>query len=359
MSVTVAALGGTPLAAPRRTTTITDVADRAGVSASTVSRHLRGDTVRNAVTIDDAIQTLGFRPSRAAQALKSGRTGAIALVVPDITNPFFAAVVRGADSLSSAEGYTVFLSNTDESPEREADVLEDLLGRVDGIILGPASEDDQNPLVVHRAGVPLVFIDREIRGSGVDFDTVLVDNQGGARQAVEHLVGLGHRRIAIVSGQLESTPGRERYEGFSAAIEAAGLDLPDAYVQFGAFREREAYQSMLRLLALPEPPTAVFVGNNLMTIGALHAVRDMAIRVPDDLSIVGFDDHAFADLLAPPLTVVARPMEEQGVLAMRLLLNRIDGRGDASPRRIVLDTTLTVRGSTSAPAVPQPRTRRR
>jgi LacI family transcriptional regulator len=324
-----------------------------------VSRHLRGDQVRNAEDIVQAIESLAFRPSRVAQALKSGRTGAIALVVPDITNPFFAAVVRGAESVSSAEGYTVFLSNTDESPEREAAVLEDLLGRVDGIILGPASEDDENPLAVHRAGVPLVFIDREIHGSAVDFDTVLVDNRGGARGAVEHLVGLGHRRIAIISGPLESTPGRERFEGFSAAMAAAGLDLPDNHVQFGAFREREAYQAMLRLLALPNPPTAVFVGNNLMTIGALHAVRDMAVRVPDELSIIGFDDHVFADLLAPPLTVVSRPMEDQGVLAMRLLLNRLEGRADATPRRIVLDTELTIRGSTGPPTASAARGARR
>lgn len=339
----------------RRTVTISDVADQAGVSASTVSRHVNGDTVRHAERIEAAIAALGFRPSRAARSLRSGRTGAVALVVPDITNPFFAAVVHGAEAASAAEGFTVFLSNTEESPERETEVLEDVLGRVDGIILAPASEDDENPDMVRRAGVPLVFIDREISRSAVEFDTVLVDNRGGARAAVEHLVGLGHRDIAIISGPLDSTPGRERYEGFVAAMESADLPLPDGYLAFGGFKERGAHQAMLRLLGQGRPPTAVFVANNLMTIGALHAVRDLAVPVPEHLSIVGFDDHVFADLIAPPLTVVSRPMEEQGTLAMRLLLNRLAGRGDAAPRRIVLDTSLIVRGSTAAPGRPNPR----
>ncbi|MBM4408769.1 MAG: LacI family transcriptional regulator [Chloroflexi bacterium] len=334
----------------RRGSTISDVADRAGVSASTVSRHLHGDAVRQGEAIDSVIKILGFRPSRAAQSLRSGRTGSIALVVPDITNPFFAAVVRGAESASAAEGFTVFLSNTEESPEREAQVIDNVLGRVDGIILAPASEDDQNPATVHRAGVPLVFIDCETTGSPVTFDTILVDNRRGAREAVEHLAALGHRDIAIVSGPLGSTPGRERYEGFMAAMDDAGLPVPDGYVAFGGFKERGGHQAMLRLLGQTRPPTAVFVGNNLMTIGALHAIHELAVPIPDALSVVGFDDHVFADLLHPGLTVVERPMEEQGVIAMRLLLNRIAGRVDAQPRRIVLDTTLRVRGSTAPPS---------
>lgn len=342
----------------RRAVTIADVAARAGVSASTVSRHLNGEPVRQSEAIDSAIDALGFRPSRAAQSLRSGRTGAIALIVPDITNPFFAAIVHGAEAASAAQGLTVFLSNTEESRDREAEVVEDVLGRVDGIILAPASEDDRNPDRVRRAGVPLVFIDREISGSATEFDAVLIDNAGGARLAVEHLVGLGHRDIAVISGPLDSTPGRERHEGFLAAMADAGLQVPDSYVEFGGFKEHGGRQAMLRLLGQARPPTAVFVGSNLMTIGALHAVRALAARVPEEVSILGFDDHAFSDLLAPPLTVIRRPMEEQGTLAMKLLLNRVAGRIDAAPRRIVLDTELIVRGSTAAPMAPYRTSRR-
>ena len=162
-----------------RTPTIADVAEKAGVSVSTVSRHLRGDRVRAAEKIDQAISHLRFRPSPAAQSLKSGRTGAIALVVPDIANPFFAAVVRGAESITAQGGHTIFLANTDESEAREAEVIEDLLGRVDGMLLTPASENNLNPRRLADAGVPTVLIDREAPSSG-DFDAVLIDNYGGA-----------------------------------------------------------------------------------------------------------------------------------------------------------------------------------
>lgn len=334
--------------------TIFDVAARAGVSASTVSRHLRGESVRAADEIDRAIGDLAFRPSPLAQSLKSGRTASIALVVPDVSNPFFAAVARGAEGACAREGFTVILSNTDESAEREARVLEGLVGRVDGVIMAPASEDDENPRLLAAAGVPLVFLDREVRsdagpGPGA-FDTVLVDNRGGARSAVRHLVALGHTEIAIISGPETSTPGRERLEGFREAIDHAGLELRPEHVESGAFRTREGYQAMLRLMGCPRPPTAVFVANNLMTLGALQALRDLSVSVPEEISIVGFDDHVFADLLAAPLTVVQRPMEEQGALATRLLLSRIQGRAGDTARRIVLDTSLVVRASSAAPA---------
>lgn len=306
-----------------RTPTITDVADEAGVSVSTVSRHLRGDRVRAAERIDRAISRLRYRPSPAAQSLKSGKTGAIALVVPDVTNPFFAAVVRGAESITAQGGHTIFLANTDESDDREAEVIEDLLSRVDGVLLAPASENNPNPQRLADAGVPTVLIDREVPSTGC-FDTVLIDNCGGARSAVEHLLSKGHERIATIAGSVESTPGRLRLEGFRATMAGRGIEPPMNFVQLGRFKEHGGYQAMTRLLALTDPPTAVFVANNLMTIGALRALKDIGVRIPDDLSIIGFDDHPFSEILDPPLTVIDRPMEQQGVLAMRMLLSRMN-----------------------------------
>lgn len=337
-----------------RAATIGDVARRAGVSVSSVSRYLHGEHVRTAAAIREAVATLRFRPSHAAQTLKLGRTMTIALVVPDVTNPFFAAVVRGAETVTAREGYTVLLANTDESPDRERVVLDGLVGRVDGVLLAPASEDDENPLMLRRAGLPVVFIDRRTHTSDgqPDVDTVLVDNRGGTRAAVEHLLAHGHRRIAIVSGPVESTPGRERLEAFREALAERGMPVPDEYVQFGGFREQGGSAAMLRLLELPQRPTAVFVANNLMTLGALQALQSAAVLVPSELSIIGFDDHPYAGLLAAPLTVVDRPMEEQGRLAMRLLLNRITGRDDSAPQRIVLDARLVERASCAGPAGP-------
>jgi LacI family transcriptional regulator len=207
-----------------------------------------------------------------------------------------------------------------------------------------------------RAGVPVVFIDRRTHTADgqPDVDTVLVDNRGGTRAAVEHLVGHGHRRIAIVSGPAESTPGRERLEAFREALADDGIPVPDEYVQFGGFKEEGGFRAMQRLLDLPERPTAVFVANNLMTIGALQALLAAGATIPSMLSVIGFDDHPYAGLLAAPLTVVDRPMEEQGRVAMRLLLDRITGTDDSPPRRIVLETRLIERASCAAPPTDRP-----
>lgn len=333
---------------PGRAATIVDVAEAAGVSAMTVSRFLRGESVRAAERIERAVDELAFRPSAAARTLRSGRTLAVALVVPDITNPYFAAVVRGVESVARAGGYTVILANSDEDRDREQSALEAVLGRVDGVILAPVDESDRNGDLAREVGLALVHLDRATeRGSAVD--SVLVDNAGGAASAVAHLAGLGHRRIATIAGPPSSTPGRERLEGFLRGLEAAGLQPAQDHVERCDFREAGGAAAMGRLWSLPVRPTAVFVANNQMTLGALGWLRRAGVRVPDDVSIIGFDDHAFSDLLDPPLTVIDRPMEEQGAAAMELLLDRLTGGGPAEPRRIVLPTSLVVRRSCAPP----------
>ena len=329
--------------------TIHDVAARVGVSAATVSRHLRGHRVRSAEAIQAAVDELGYRPSLAAQSLKSGRTNMIGVVVPDITNPYFAAVVKGMESASRGRGYRIILANSDESGDREDELLAELIHQVDGVILAPATEQEQTPLHLRDAGVPLVFIDRDLVG-GEQVDAVLVNNREGGRQAASHLLSLGHTRIAVISGQQDSTPGRGRREGFVDRLTEAGVELPPEFDLIGDFREDSGYQLTLSLLSLEEPPTAVFTANNLMTLGALKALHAMRVSVPDQISIIGFDDLDTGPLLNPPLTVIDRPMVEQGVLAMRLLLQRL-GREDQdrSPRRVVLDTKLIQRGSTGTP----------
>ena len=326
---------------------ISDVARRAEVSTATVSRFLRGQHVRAAAAISQAVEDLGYRPAAAARSLRSGVHYAIAVVVPDVTNPFFAGLVKGIESVCRSGPYNVFLVNTDESVDLEDSVVADIMHRVDGIILTPATEQDKTPARIKQAGIPVVFADRELPGER--FDSVLVDNAGGGRAAVGYLAGLGHTRIATISGPLNTTPGRERHEGFVVGAEDLGIPLPDEYIQIADFREAGGYQAMLRLLALPEPPTAVFCANNLMTVGALKALYSMRVRVPQDLSIVGFDDLDLASLLWPPLTVIDRPTVEQGVLAARLLLARLAGHGSPEPQRVVLSTSLIERASCTAP----------
>lgn len=326
---------------------ISDVARRAGVSTATVSRFLRGQRVHAENAIRQAVEDLGYRPAAAARSLRSGVHYAIAVVVPDVTNPFFAGLVKGIESVCRSGPYSVFLVNTDENSELEDSVVADIMQRVDGIILVPATEQDKTPAHIHQAGIPLVFVDRELPGER--FDSVLVDNVGGARSAAAYLAGLGHAKVAVISGPLNTTPGRERYEGFISAVKDLGGEVPEHYREIANFRESGGYQAMLRLLALPAPPTAVFCANNLMTMGALKALNNMRVRVPQDMSIIGFDDLDLATLLWPPLTVVDRPVVEQGVLAARMLLARLAGRGSQEPQRVVLSTRLIERVSCTAP----------
>ncbi len=332
--------------------TIHDVALVAGLSSATVSRYLQGQHVRRADRIAEVIRELDFRPTPAARSLKSGMTGSIAVVVPDITNPFFAAVVKGVESISRQDEYHIFLYNTEEDGGREAAILADLRGRVDGIILTPADESQAAASRLAATGIPIVLLDREV-GDGTLFDSVLIDNVEGARQAGSYLVSLGHTDIAVISGPLDTTPGRTRHDGFLSALEEAGVSPAPRHIQISDFREEGGYQSALRLLALEAPPTAVFVANNLMCIGVLRALHDMRVDVPAEMSVVGFDDLQLAQLLSPPLTVIGRPMEEQGALAVRLLLNRLDGRS-AKRRGIVLDTQLVIRESCAAPGRNRP-----
>ncbi|MGH3358032.1 MAG: LacI family DNA-binding transcriptional regulator [Nocardioidaceae bacterium] len=329
--------------------TIRDVAQRAGVSTATVTRHLRGEPVRTAEAIQQAVDELGYVPNAIARSLKSGRHGTVGVVVPDITNPYFAAVVKGMERVARSAGVRMLLANSDESTDTEADVLDDLVDRVDGLIIAPATENDESPPRLRRQGIPLVFLDREI-GGDEPVDAVLVDNVGGARAAADHLVGLGHRRIAMINGPVDTTPGRGRREGFLAALEAAGVDLDPDHDLNGDFREPSGRRLTLQLLSLSRPPTALFVANNAMTVGALKALQEMRVDVPRAISVIGFDDIVLGSLLNPPLTCISRPDVQQGALAMRLLLGRLDD-ADSKPSRVVLDTELTVRGSTAPPTM--------
>ena len=204
--------------------TIIDVANTAGVSTATVSRFLKGEAVRSADRVRQAVEALGYRPAVAARSLRSGVHYAIAMIVPDITNPFFAALTKGVESVFRSSPYRVFLCNTDESTATEDAVLHDVMHRVDGIILAPAAEQDTTPLQLRKKGMPIVLVDREL--SDAVFDSVLVDNVRGARDAARYLLDLGHTEIAIISGPLVNTPGRTRYNGFVEELARFGVKPP-------------------------------------------------------------------------------------------------------------------------------------
>lgn len=323
---------------------IHDVAKRAGVSPATVSRYLSGRTVRSADAIAEAVAALEYSPSAIARSLKSGVTRNIGVVVPDITNPFFASAVKGIEEGSRNQAYNIFLANSDESAERQNQILATFVGMVDALIVTPAIESNDVPEALARHEVPVVLLDREW-GEDQGFDSVVVDNFGGAKQVVRHLAQLGHRRVATIAGPLDSTPGRLRYDGFAEGVKLARLDIDPSLIHVGDFRETTGYLGLKTLLSLRRPPSAVFVANNLMAVGALRACKEAGVRLPDDLSFVSFDDLELGDLLRPAITTVSRPTTEQGVLAMSLLTERLTEQVSSPGRRCVLETRLSVRDS--------------
>lgn len=326
---------------------IRDVAKLAGVSTATVSRHLAGERVRRAEAVADAVRQLGFRPSPTARVLRTGRHMAVGVVVPDIANPFFAAVTRGIENILTPAGLQVALANSGENVEREAELVVNLQRRVDGVILAPATETDSAPDYLAAAGTPVVFIDRALRENTI-FDVVEVDNLAGAATAATHLVELGHRSIGMISGPLTSTPGRERHEGMLARLAELGAPMRPEHIVIADFKESGGNRAMRQLIEQPERPTAVFIANNLMSIGGLKAVREAELRLPHDLSVIGFDDLDLGPLLDPPYTVIDRPTITQGEVAARLMLERLLERSRPQ-QSLVLPVELIVRGSTAGP----------
>ena len=332
--------------------TIDDVARSAGVSRATVSRYLNGHRVRSRAAIELAITEIGFSLNQTARSLSSGSTRSIGVVVPDVTNPFFAQAVKGIEASSRDDHYNIFLCNTDESAARQEEVLNSLIGRVDAVVLAPATESANVPTALDLMGVPVVLLDREFADHS-RFDSVLVDNEGGSGSAARYLAQLGHRRIGVISGPLTATPGRTRHEGFLGALASEGIMLPPEYVWVGDFRELSGYIATKSLVGLSEPPSAIFAANNLMAVGALKALRESGLKIPGDVSFVSFDELDLGELLEPRLTTVTRPTIEQGALAATLLAERLRGEAPPSARRCVLETRLTVRESCARPSSSQ------
>lgn len=322
----------------------------AGVSVPTVSRVLNG---RNNVApdliakVNAAISSLDYRPSRAARRLRSQHSRLVGVVFSDISNPFYINVLKGIEHVLSRTGISLLISNADADPEREAEMLWVMRAEdVAGIIIAPSREDSSEIAMAVKNELPIVVFDR--RMTDCDVDTVVGDGFAGARRAVRHLIDLGHRRIAIVSGPLRLSSARDRYNGYLEAMSSAGLDVDPALTRFGDYRLESGYDLTSGLLSAPTPATALFIANNQMTIGALNAIHDAKRRIPDDIAVVGFDDFDWAVSLNPPLTTVAQSTFDIGVNAATLLLARIEN-GHLPTRTMVLETKLQIRASCGAP----------
>jgi LacI family transcriptional regulator len=336
------------MAAPPANVTIKDVARLSGVSSMTVSRVINGSERVSPETrqrVERAIADLGYVPSRLARGLIRQKTGTLALIVPDVANPFFTLIVRGAEDVARRSGYRMILADTRADLTIERDVIEEMLAhRVDGIMIAPVSDRSKGHLQrLARFGVQFVLIDRTVHG--IDSDVVVGDSAGGARRLVEHLISLGHRRIGFITESDEVSTARDRREGYEAALTAAGFPLDPGLIVRSTVDPPGGFEGMRRLLELNEPPTAVFTVNNLVALGAIEAVRAHGLEVPDDVALVCFDDIEYASRLYPFLTVMAQPAETLGTLGTQLLLERIEGRAPEQPRIVVLPAQFVVRQS--------------
>ena len=332
--------------------TIHDIARRVGVSAGTVSRALsRPEKVLPATRerIEQAAAALGYVPNAVARTLKTQRSGRILITVPDIGNPFFAQILKGAEEAAQAAGYAVLLGDTQHQPEREERYAQMLPRKeADGmIVLGHRLPPTARGMVNrHGATAPVV--------NGCEFDpslgipSVHIDNAAAARTAMEHLYALGHERIAVVGGPADNPLHRQRLEGARAAARARGC-LRGLSVEPGDFSVESGHAAASRLLARSPAPTAAFCFSDQMALGVLAGCRDLGIRVPEDFSIVGFDDLAWSRYLSPPLTTISQPMREIGVRTVNLLLAILDAT--EVPHQQTLDFNLVVRGSTAPPPV--------
>lgn len=328
---------------------IKDVASRAGVSVATVSRVLNHNARVKAhlrERILTTIDQLGYQPSGIARNMRSQSVRVIGLVISDIQNPFFTALVRAVEDVAYENQYTVLLCNSDEDLQKEQLYI-DVLSRerVAGAIVVPSGKGCCAALL--HARVPVVMADRTV--PDLVADAAVLDNLAGAFQATQHLIELGHTRIGLVSAPANVSVGRERQAGYEKALRKNKIALDKQLIRLGNFKANGGYQATRELLELAPRPTAIFAVNNLMTMGALQAIHEKKLRIPKDISVIGFDDVPWLALLTPPLTAVRQPTYEIGAQAARMLFARL--QNSAKPvETCVLKPELIVRGSTAAPA---------
>jgi LacI family transcriptional regulator len=345
--------------------TVRDIAAAAGLSTATAARALGGYgavSEQTRVRVEAAAERLGYRANGLARSMITGTTNTLALVIADIENPFFARACRGFTDTARAEGYEVIVANTDENVDAERTAVKVLLEkRIDGLAVAAASRVSFDHLEGARmSGVQVVLLDRHIPGLAVD--SVLVDSRAAAATAVGHLIEQGHRRIGLVTGaspeevargggrygkHLMST-GKDRINGYRNALRHAGIEANPDYLKLGDFHREAAGLMARELRAAPVPPTAIFTTDAVITLGVLEALQTDGVALPDQVSLVGFDDPDWAVVVRPSLTVVAQPAYQLGALAARRVIARI--RGDQSrPRRHLLPTSLVVRESVATP----------
>lgn len=335
--------------------TIRDVARLAGVSVATTSGVINGKpTIKPALVqrVKDAMSALDYHPDHVARSLRARRTMTVGAVIADITNPFYADVIRGAEMEAQRAGYSVFLCDASEDPSLEGRYLNTLFSRrVDGVLLAPTAASPVEYAAMQKR-FPMVLVDGYPLGfSGA---AVVTDNVSAAYDGAQHLISLGHTRIAIIAGRLDLSSGSDRLEGFRKALHEQRLPLPEEYLQRGDFRPESGYRCGLDLMRLSNPPTAIFSSNNQMTLGLMRALNELKVACPEKVSVLSFDDFPWASYFTPRLTAIAQPANEMGKQAMQMLLGRLAPAQNVQTAEqkksiVMLKAELRVRDSTGTP----------
>lgn len=331
--------------------TIHDVAKRAGVGSITVSRVINHSGYISPQTrerVEKAIAELGYVPNTLARSLRSHRTNTVGLIVTDITNPFFTTLARGVEDTANQAGYTVIFCNTDESQEKEEKYLTVLLQKqVDGLLFVPTQSHASAIRQIQKHGTPVVVIDRRVPDGAVD--TVRCDSVDGAYQLTRYLLSLGHRQIAVMSGPVGISTADDRVAGYQKALGEANIDSDEAFIFRGDFTQDSGYAMTQRALNLALRPTALIAANNFLTIGAMKALQEVGLDVPEDIALVGFDDLPPAMVTFPFFTVASQPAYDMGTRAMNLLLERLEDKEQNDIQDVILPTRLIIRHSSGQP----------
>ncbi|MDA3938840.1 MAG: LacI family DNA-binding transcriptional regulator [Spirochaetia bacterium] len=325
------------------------VAEKADVSTTTVSHVInktRFVSPEKKERVLEAIKELDYQPNGLARSFRKKRTKTLGLIIPDNTNPYFAEVARGVEDACFERGYSVILCNSDRKMEKEINYLELLMEKgVDGIAFVSVGDDKKATDIFGKKRVPKVLLDRDI--PGMQIDSVLVDNRLGGFLATDYLIKLGHRRIACITGPSKLSSSLERELGYNDAFKKANITLDKMLIQSGSFHSDSGYEGIKKLLSQTNPPTAIFACNDLIAIGAMYGAIEMGFKVPEDLSIIGFDDISLASFMTPRLTTVMQPKYEIGKTAANLLIDRIKNR-DLPIQMELFKPVLTIRDSCSS-----------
>jgi LacI family transcriptional regulator len=334
--------------------TIKDVAREASVSVATVSRVLNGAGVVRAETarrIRDVAHAMRYTPHSGARSLITSKTHTIGVLLPDLYGEFFSEMIRGIDEAARANQHHILVSRAYAGRSEIEEAMCAMRGRVDGVVV-MSPEVDADSLGNVPTNLPIVLICSAVRGA--EFDSVTIQNYRGARDIVGHLISLGHREIAIINGANGTFDASERLRGYGAALKEAGICASPALTRNGEFTEAGGYAATMSLLTEAVRPTAIFAANDSMAIGALSALRESGVRVPEDMSVAGFDDIPLARYMDPPLSTVKVRFAELGTRAVDMLLNAIAHKNSHKRRRERLSTSLVIRSSCGAPSAERP-----